>query len=431
MTDPPEKPITKLKQLPRKVWVSIIAGLAILIVLPFSLIQLQRMLLSEQEQEGSVTSASAPEGSQPSPENSEENSPDEGVLNIPDAQPPEDSISLQQQALQQAKLLRIRQQGQRIRQQWEALSAAQSRLVLSLDALQSDDTGRQIASSPELIDRYAALRETIFPGVDVTQELEQELNILLKPLDALTASQIDADFSSALDDLAERIDGQLTTVQRDQRMLGALQAVAHDRTPGSTNLQDAVQQRAEALAAARLTEIADAAAVARQSEIDRVTQESAEEQRKIAEAERELERLKEQQRLADLEAQKQQRQAAIAKAALEREFQRDLPQIRSLLRPLITEGLTQPGRNSFEPADKKGPVSLAKLRGTGALAPTAKARAGLYYIVGTNNDRDLGSFPRYRGGASDVQAQQRTMMRVQELVNKYGELMVEKGLLAE
>ena len=49
MTDPPEKPIAKLKQLPRKVWVSIIAGLAILIVLPFSLIQLQRLLLSEQD----------------------------------------------------------------------------------------------------------------------------------------------------------------------------------------------------------------------------------------------------------------------------------------------------------------------------------------------------------------------------------------------
>jgi len=153
--------------------------------------------------------------------------------------------------------------------------------------------------------------------------------------------------------------------------------------------------------------------------------------RDVIEAERDVERLKEQQRLADLEAQKQQRQAAIAKAALEREFQRDLPQIRSLLRPLITDGLTQPGRNNFEPADKKGPVSLAKLRGTGALAPTAKARAGLYYIVGSNNDRDLGSFPRYRGGAQDVQSRQSTMMRVQELVNKYGELMVEKGMLAE
>ena len=66
-----------------------------------------------------------------------------------------------------------------------------------------------------------------------------------------------------------------------------------------------------------------------------------------------------------------------------------------------------------------------------ALTPTAKARAGLYYIVGTNNDRDLGSFPRYRGGAQDVQSRQSTMMRVQELVNKYGELMVEKGMLAE
>jgi hypothetical protein len=425
MTDANAEPIPKSTRLPRKVWISIIAGLAILIVLPFSLIHLRKQLTSVNETAtDTVENRGTNDGD--SPIEKKDADPE-----IPDSSPPVDSISLQQRALQQATLLRIRKQGNRIQQKWDDLSTAQNRLTLSLDALESEEVGNQIASSPKLIDQYVALRETAVPAADATAELQEELAILLEPLNAIEATQIQSEFTAALDGLAERIETQLIAVKRDQRMLEALQSVAASRAPAESRLADAVEQRAEALAAARLTEIADAVDTARQLEIDRVAKESGEEQRKIAEAERDVERLKEQQRLADLEAQKQQRQAAIAKAALEREFQRDLPQIRSLLRPLITDGLTQPGRNNFEPADKKGPVSLAKLRGTGALAPTAKARGGLYYIVGSNNDRDLGSFPRYRGGAQDVQSRQSTMMRVQELVNKYGELMVEKGMLAE
>ena len=437
MADETEEPLAKLTQVSRKVKIAVLAAAVMFIVLPFSLIYLQRHLHARAQEAEQTLENDSTDDDLKAREDFGGKSPAQPLTTVPpppddsDSAPSVGSLSKQQLALQEAKLLRIRNQGERIRGQWEALSAAQTLLAMSLKPLGSDEAGSRIASSPELIDQYAALRQTALPAAQLTEELQGELAILLKPLDEIEATQIEPDYTAALAEISGRIDAQLIAVKRDQRMLDALLSVASNRAAQTISLQTALEQRSNELAEARLTDIADAVAVSRQAEIDRVTQESAEEQRKIADAQREVQRLKEQQRLQVLEDERRVREAAIAKAALEREFQRDLPQIRSLLRPLITEGLTQPGRNSFEPADQKGPVSLAKLRGTGALGPTAKARGGLYYIVSTNNDRDLGSFPRYIGGAQDVQAQQRTMMRVQELVNKYGELMVEKGLMAE
>ncbi len=437
MADETEEPLTKLTQVSRKVKIAVLAAAVMFIVLPFSLIYLQRLLHARAQEAEQTLENDSTDDDLKARDDFGGTSPAQQLTTAPpppddsDSAPSVGSFSKQQLALQEAKLLRIRNQGERIRGQSEALSAAQNLLTMSLKPLGSDEAGRRIASSPELIDQYAALRQTALPAAQLTEELQGELAILLKPLDEIETTQIEPDYTAALAEISGRIDAQLIAVKRDQRMLDALLSVASNRAAQAITLQAALKERSNELAEASLTDIADAVEASRQVGIDRVTRESAEGQRKIAEAQREVQRLKEQQRLQVLEDERRAREAAIAKAALEREFQRDLPQIRSLLRPLITEGLTQPGRNSFEPADQKGPVSLAKLRGTGALGPTAKARGGLYYIVSTNNDRDLGSFPRYRGGAQDVQAQQRTMMRVQELVNKYGELMVEKGLLAE
>ena len=431
------QPVEKLKGLPRKVWISIIAGMAILILLPLALIQAQKHLSSTQDSTADTSDADAVANSVQTREpDAAGNGETEGLeinsdVPVESAPVPVDTISAQDAAIQQAKLLRIRKQGERIRKTWETLSTEQKTLSLTMAALGSDEEGKRIASSVELVDQFIALRETATPAADTSAELGEELTILLAPLEDIDAAQIQSEFRAALDDVANRIDTQLRAVQRDHRMLKAMKSVASTRAPADQDLATAIVARQEQLAESRIAEIADAAAKSRQAEIDRVTKESAEEQRKIAEAEREVERLEEQQRLDELNAIKAAKQAAIAKARLEREFQQDLPQIRSLLRPLITEGLTQPGKNGFVPADKKQPVSLAKLRGTGSLSPTAKARAGLYYIVGTMRDRDLGSFPRYTGGAQDVQSKQSTMMRVQELVNKYGELMVEKGMMAE
>ena len=118
--------------------------------------------------------------------------------------------------------------------------------------------------------------------------------------------------------------------------------------------------------------------------------------------------------------------------ALERGFQRDLPQIKSLLKPFITDGRTQPGRYSFEMTVDVGPVSFAKLQGAGALIRTVEAQRKFWSMTTANrtNDRDLGGFPPYVGSAQDWNNKQPTVGRAQEVLIEYGQLMVEKGMLA-
>lgn len=56
----------------------------------------------------------------------------------------------------------------------------------------------------------------------------------------------------------------------------------------------------------------------------------------------------------------------------------------------------------------------------------------LYGITSANrtNDRQLGAFPQYFGGETDWREKAATVQRAQELLIKYGDLMVEKGMLA-
>jgi hypothetical protein len=137
--------------------------------------------------------------------------------------------------------------------------------------------------------------------------------------------------------------------------------------------------------------------------------------------------------LVDEAAARIARQAAEArKAKLEREFETDRPEIERLLRGLITEGRTQPGHyGPFEVTTTRGAVSFAALGKIGGLEPTIASQQRLYFCMGIRgNDRDRGAFPPYLGGHEDWQQKSATVQRAQELLIKYGPLMVEKKLLA-
>ena len=122
-----------------------------------------------------------------------------------------------------------------------------------------------------------------------------------------------------------------------------------------------------------------------------------------------------------------------AKDQLEREFQKDLPDIQSLLRPFITDGDTQPrGRQFARTGGRERPVSFAKLKATTALQTNDSSQRLLYSLTACNrtNDRDLGAFPSYFGGESDWKVKAPIIQKAQELLIKYGDLMVEKGMVA-
>ena len=76
---------------------------------------------------------------------------------------------------------------------------------------------------------------------------------------------------------------------------------------------------------------------------------------------------------------------------------------------------------------------MSRLRGRGLLEPTVPSQKALHYLITANamNDRELGGFPEYVGGAGDFEGKQVTITRAQGFLIKYGRLMIEKGMLAE
>jgi len=199
---------------------------------------------------------------------------------------------------------------------------------------------------------------------------------------------------------------------------------------GSPKVQ-VIQKRSMELEQQQVADMALAVKAARKAVVDKAASDAAKAQSDISDAERVVAKVKEQQRLDDLDAEAAARRAALAKAQLEREFQRDRPEINSLLRVFITEGMTQPARlGEFQAADKKGKVSLAKIVSTGAMEPTVKGRNALFHLIRSARDRDHGSFPVHTGTFSGPNPGPPTM-RAQELLAKYGQLMIEKEMLTE
>ncbi|MEM7785895.1 MAG: hypothetical protein AAF623_21280 [Planctomycetota bacterium] len=117
---------------------------------------------------------------------------------------------------------------------------------------------------------------------------------------------------------------------------------------------------------------------------------------------------------------KDEKLAQLAKQKLEAEFNADLPKIRTYLAPFIGEG-----RNMRGEVGGKGPGSYAVIVGYGALENSPKGLMAMADI-GLRSDRPKNGFP-YAGsvGANDF------FEVAQQLLKKYGPLMVEKGMLIE
>jgi hypothetical protein len=114
-------------------------------------------------------------------------------------------------------------------------------------------------------------------------------------------------------------------------------------------------------------------------------------------------------------------QAEVQRARLESEFDRDLPTIRSHLSAFISPGCEHRSDGT------KGPMSLSFLASSGALSHDTTGMETLARLATEHNDRPRGAFPTKNSASED-----RSMDRVetaQELLRKYGELLVQKGML--
>ena len=113
----------------------------------------------------------------------------------------------------------------------------------------------------------------------------------------------------------------------------------------------------------------------------------------------------------------------------EAKFEAALPEINKFLVPFITPGHKQLDGSRWIYSDEAKPLSLAGLRATHGLDNNQEGYQRLYFVAGSiQNDRPDGPFRVYNGGAlpdADVPL----IRKAQILLEDFGDIMVEKGML--
>ena len=110
-------------------------------------------------------------------------------------------------------------------------------------------------------------------------------------------------------------------------------------------------------------------------------------------------------------------------------YQRDLADIKVKLQPFIADGYTYNEEDGPQRTGSHWPRCAAGVR----WRPGRKGLEKLLYVGGTTtNDRERGAFPQYVGSEfAWRQLNKDFIVKAQDYLIKYGDLMVEEGLLAK
>ena len=320
--------------------------------------------------------------------------------------------------------------------EWAALEAT----------LMNGQAGNRIAGSAKHFPLVVDIWQRQRPTVEQIGNLERELNplteLLTQAATESTTISITDEHAKRLTDLGEELKTQAAEFERQKLLLESIQRETSALPPGNIGLAAALQQHStqskqaevDRLAAVRATaraaaekDQADQIARAEQQLADDKTKQELE---KIA-SERTLEaekaRVAELQRkatLAGLTEEATRAADSLRWAQLEREMQRDMNEIKGLLLAYTAPGFT------YRPDDTKGPVSYSLIKSSGGLEPTRKGLDKLFFMGRGNTDRPRGGLPEGVGGILGSGTPSAPIERAQELLVKYGELMVRKEMLA-
>ena len=258
-----------------------------------------------------------------------------------------------------------------------------------------------------------------------------------------------------LTDLGQQLSQQAAEFEQQKLLLESTQRESAGLPPGSMTLVEAMEAHRAATEEAEAERIAAAKQAARleaekqqtervaklerelietrtKREEDRILAEKAREeqlakleQEQIAEEAR-VEEARRKATIADLQEEVTRVEEALRWAQLDREMARDMEQIRGYLAAFITPGYKK------RDDDLKGPMSFALIKGGGALEGTQSGMTVLHVLASHLNDRPRGPLPEYFGGSTTdwSRVNPAPIQKAQELLSKYGDLMVRKGMLA-
>lgn len=361
-----------------------------------------------------------------------------GPANSP---PPENVISTRD-AVRRATVLKAQADVQAAQDLLTRLVKEQERWQERMPPLLENEVGRRIAADPGAVKFFALAknRERLTPRA--AEGIRQSLLAIATPVEAAVADEtailnLDSDFTQQLNGITEQLEVGLRQWQEDNALVRLLVSEAEQRAPAEATLAESLEtlhanelrQRAEKITAD--VEAAQAALAAEEAE-SQIRLQELETRKKLASDDVEAKRREA--AVANLTAEKlalaDQLAAERARAELERKFQADLPEIRSVLVPFITPGNQQIINGRWKTVEEKQPLSWSAIQGSRAMRNESTSDQAMYFLGGgRDNDRPNGPFGSYIGGhLSPTQAT--LVLKAQRLLRTYGDLMVEKGMLA-
>jgi len=314
--------------------------------------------------------------------------------------------------------------------------------------------GKYVAANQDLVRQYRAICSKARPDRLEAENTRRDIQSLSEPVrlalaDNLNAYKPQEETLSRLNELLERASASRDEYRTARLQVETLVSTAQSRGVSSAeSLQAAItaqveQERSQANALLEQEAEkarAEAAATLAKAKADAIRLEAegkASIDRAAADAKKLLDD-QQAQRILDEAAAERRKQDAELKAALARkqhellvqQFEREWPTMKTYLTPFVTPGFSQPtSADAWKRGSEKSPVSFGALKGAGVLEPGFASLSKLMYKTSANgwNDRPMGGFPQYRGG--DPRKSQELLQQIQDFLNKYGDVMVEKELL--
>ena len=118
---------------------------------------------------------------------------------------------------------------------------------------------------------------------------------------------------------------------------------------------------------------------------------------------------------------------------LEAEFERDLPNIKHYLGTLFVKSTKQPGGGVNHETKESMPISLTALKSHGFSNPDVQIACQsllVFFSYFQAGGRGQGPYPSYYAGGRLQEGEMAAIRPAYDLLDKYCELLVEKGLLA-
>ena len=293
--------------------------------------------------------------------------------------------------------------------------------------LLENESGRRIASKGEFLTLALSTLQRERPQLSDVDAWGQALDEYLQPLELAFKEKdgvavVAAEQEAGIDKIRSDVGRALSQVDADVLVLDTLLKDAEQLDPGQLTIRQVIDHRLveQAKTLANELETARAAAVAEKTAALKA-EECALEATRIETA---IHKLRNEQRVEDTkrtadDAETKRRIEEVkrlqAKQDMLKEFERDLPQIRSYLSAFISSG------RQYRKKEGEGPVSLSLITSKGTMAPSGGL--SVLSFLANVNDRSAGAL-KNPAGYDQVQ-------KAQDLLKKYADLLVEKGMLDE